>query len=276
MFISNTIKTDIITVTPHIAAQLLEQNTRNRKVSKVNYARVLEAMSAGEWELNGEAIKIARDGRILDGQHRLLVASENDLTFQTLIVYGLNDDTQDTMDTGKSRTAADVLQIAGVQNASTIASIVTGILRAERWGLKDAMSSRQSSHAVTPKQVLARVEEEPAVHELARYAQSVSKCGLSKKMVGVLFYELSKIDAEDAQHFFDTLRDGYGLERGNPIHTLREQLLYLKNNQRGTMNQTYIAAIVIKAWNRYRAGEQLKQLKFRPGGAHPEKFPKAI
>lgn len=276
MFISNTIKTDVVTVTPEIARKLLEQNTRNRRVSKGNYAKVLEAMSAGEWELNGEAIKIARNGQILDGQHRLLVCAENDIPFQTLIVFGLESDTQDTMDTGKSRTAADVLSIEGYQNTVALASTVVAIIRDERWGLKNATTTANQAYAVTPKQVLARVKEEPSLEDLTRFAHTVSKCGLSRKIAGLLFYHFSKIDSDDAQFFFESLRDGVGMERGNPIHTLREHLLSLKSNQRGVLNANYMAAVTIKAWNKFRLGEECKQLKYRPGGANPERFPEPI
>lgn len=276
MFISNTIKTDIVTVTPEIARKLLEQNTRNRKVSKGNYATVLEAMSAGEWELNGEAIKIARNGQILDGQHRLMVCSEHEIPFQTLVVYGLPAETQDTMDTGKSRSAADVLSIEGYPSANNLSSITMAIIRSERWSLKAAVSSANSFYAITPKQVLSRVQAEPSLCDLVRYAASVRRCGLSSKLVGVLFYNFSKIDQDDAEFFFNSLRDGDGLERGNPIHTLREQLMAIKHGTRGSVNMTYLAAITIKAWNKFRDGEECRQLKFRSGGANPEKFPEAI
>lgn len=276
MFISNTIKTEVVTVTPEMARQLLEQNTRNRKVSKGNYSKVLEAMSAGEWELNGEAIKIARNGQILDGQHRLMVSAENDIPFQTLIVYGLESETQDTMDTGKSRSTADVLSIEGYPGAVNLAAVTLGVIRSERWGLKVGTLGSASPYPVTPKQALARLKDEPSLVDLSRYAVSIRKCGLSAKVAGVLYYHFSKIDADDAQFFFDSLRDGDGLARGNPIHTLREHLLALKNNQRGVLNTTYMAAVVIKAWNKYRLGEECKQLKFRPGGANPEKFPEPI
>ena len=148
MFVSNTIQTEIVTITPKIAAQLLEQNTGNRKISKANYSRVAESMRAGEWELNGEAIKIARDGRILDGQHRLLAAAKNNLCFQTLIVYGLPDQTQDTMDMGKSRSATDVLSIKGYSSVNNLSSITTAIIRSERWGLVPAATS--AAHSPTP------------------------------------------------------------------------------------------------------------------------------
>ena len=276
MFISNTIKTEIVTVTPEIARTLLDQNKGNRKVSKSNYGRVLEAMSQGEWELNGEAIKIARNGRVLDGQHRLMVAAENDLTFQTLVVYGLPDETQDTMDTGKARSANDVLSIHGYPSANNLAAIVTGIIRDERWGLK-AATATASGYAVTPKQVLARVEKEPELVELMQYSIRIrSKCAMSGKTIGILYYHFSKIDPEDAQYFFDKLASGENLQRGNPILTLRELLFNIKANQRGLINQTYIAAVTIKAWNKFRDGTECKTLRFTPGGANPEKFPEPI
>lgn len=276
MYISKTIKTDIITVTPDIARELLEQNTKNRRISKVNYSKVLEAMSNGEWELNGEAIKIARDGRVLDGQHRLMVAANNDLTFQTLIVYGLEDETQSTMDTGKSRTIADVLSIHGYENASRLAAIVTGIIRKERWGLKAGVYSHTSGYPVTAKQVLERIEEEPSLTELTVPAARMMKAGLSSRLAGVLYYVFSEIDQEDADDFFSKLETGELLERGNPILTLRNALINMKESMRGTRSQTYMAAITIKAWNKYRAGEEATQLRFTPGGKTPERFPKPI
>lgn len=276
MYLSNTIKTEIVTITPAIALQLLGQNTRNRKVSKANYGKVLEAMSNGEWELNGEAIKVARDGRILDGQHRLLVSAENDLTFTTLIVYGLPDDTQDTMDTGKSRTIADVLAINGYQRSAVLAAVVTGILRWERWGLRAATYQGASAYQVTAKQVMARMENEPSLTELLPTAARMRKAGLNSKIAGILYYVFSSIDQEDADDFFSKLETGESLERGNPILVLRETLLRLRTSVKGQVASGYTAALTIKAWNKYRNGEEATMLRFTPGGANPEKFPEPI
>lgn len=276
MFISNTIKTEVVTISPETARKLLEQNTRNRKVSKVNYSKVLEAMSKGEWELNGEAIKIARDGRILDGQHRLLVSAENDFTFQTLIVYGLPSETQDTMDTGKSRTASDVLGINGYKSTAALAAIVTGIIRTERWGLRAATTQGTTAYPVTPKQVLARVEDEPSLTELVPTAAPLRKVGLQTKVAGILYYEFSKIDQDDAGYFFERLETGEGLQKGNPILTLRETLLRFKSEVRGQISVGHVAALTIKSWNKFRSGEEAHLLKYRPGGANPERFPEPI
>ena len=35
----------------------------------------------------------------------------------------------------------------------------------------------------------------------------------------------------------------------------------------------FAGPLVIKAWNAYRNGDELRLLRFKPGGANPEKFP---
>lgn len=272
MFISDTIKTEVITVTPRLAKQLLEQNTGNRKVSKTNLARVKTAMERNEWVLNGEAIKIAKDGRILDGQHRLHASVETDTTFDTLIVYGLSDDTQESMDAGKARTASDALAIRGYKSVHSLAAITTAIIKSEQWNIKAAVTTASASYAVTTKQVVDRVEREPGLMDLVRTAVKFPKVGLSGKLAGLLYYVLSEIDAEDTEDFFHKLLSGENLDRGHPALTLRNLLLRLKD-ERGLKDQSYIAALTIKAWNRYRDGQEVLHLRYAPGGARPEPFP---
>lgn len=273
MFISDTIKTEVITVTPRLAKQLLDQNTQNRKVSQVNLDRVKASMLRDEWVLNGEAIKIAKNGRILDGQHRLLASIETDTTFPTLIAYGLEDTAQDTMDTGKRRTLSDVLQIAGYKNTTNLASIVQSIIRSERHSIRHATTNSATKRPVTNREALDRLEREPALEVLHNIVRGTTKYGMTVRVAGLLYYIFSKIDPEDAQDFFEKFESGVGLEHGNPILTLRNQLLAMKQEARGAVNPSYMAALIIKAWNKYRDGEEIRKLTFRIGGANPEKFP---
>lgn len=275
MFISNSIKTDVVTITPRLARKLLEQNIQNRKVSPANLGKIKLIMERGEWELNGEAIKIAKDGRVLDGQHRLMAAAETETTFQTLIVYGLDDEVQETMDSGKSRTVADVLALRGYKNASRLAAIVVAIIRSEQWNLRVAAGGH-TAYVVTPRQVVERLQTEPSLEETFPAIRPVLAVGLSSRTAGLLYYTFSKIDAEDAQFFFDKLTHGDISDRENPILVLRNLLLSMKQDKRGSRNLTVVAALVIKAWNKFRLGESVKQLKFTMGGANPEKFPEPI
>lgn len=272
---SKTIKSEIVTINAEKAATLLDANTGNRKLSQNNLSAIKASLQRGEWKLNGEAVKISDTGKILDGQHRLVACVETGISFQTLIVYNVPDETQVTMDSGKSRTHADVLTLAGYTNAISLAATALAVVRTEQYSLRAALATG-AAYPVTRNQILERVKAEPNLIEVAQYGKKFSRIGLAGRLASLMFYELSKIDSQDAQHFFEKLRTGDSLERGNPILTLRNQLLTVKDNQRGATNQTYIAALIIKAWNKFRAGDQCLQLKFVVGGASPDKFPEAI
>lgn len=268
---AHTLKTETMTITPEKAKDFLAQNTRNRKIKPANLAVVKAALQRGEWKLNGEAIKIARDGTILDGQHRLLACVETGISFRTLVIWDLPDETQETMDTGRARSPKDVLALRGHTNAVALASTALGIIRSEQYSIK-AVVQPGSKNPVTTAQIVHRVESEPAIADVARFGQKFGRIGLPGRVASVLFYRLSEIDAEDAEFFFEKLLSGADLEEGSPILALRRQTLSSRDSK-GEKSMVYLTAIVIKAWNKFRAGEHARVLKFVPGGANPEKFP---
>ena len=180
------------------------------------------------------------------------------------------------MDTGKSRTAADVLSINGYTSSAQLAAIVTGIIRKERWGLRAATYRGASAYQITAKQVLSRLEAEPSLAHLVQIASKMKKAGLSGKVAGILYYVFSGIDQEDTDFFFEKLETGEGLHRGNPILVLRETLTRLRASTKGQADTGYTAALTIKAWNKFRAGEDVTMLRFTPGGSTPERFPEPI
>lgn len=270
---SHAVTSKVETITPAIARQLLVHNTHNRAAS-IKVSAYALAMRRGEWDLNGEAIKFSGDGTLLDGQHRLLAVIESGVTIQTLVVRGLDSDAQETMDTGKSRSLADVLKLRGEKNSVSLASIVAGIIRAEIYGLKAGVSGGTSNFPVTNAQVTNRIDAEPTLRDLPmRVVYVAQKAHVSTKILGVLYYQFSKIDDEDADFFLDHLLTGEKLDGGSPILTLKRILSDLHDDNKGTRNNVYIAALVIQAWNKFRRGETAKILRWSQGGAHPQPFP---
>jgi hypothetical protein len=271
---SNAIKTQITTITASKAKELLGNNTRNRRISQGNLEAIKMSLTRGEWELNGEAIKVAQDGTILDGQHRLMACVETGISFKTILVTGLEHKTQTTMDTGKTRTPANVLELNGFKNAVTLAAVTSAIIRSEQYTLRAAViEAAGSSYPLTRKQILQRAQDEPALVEVTSQARKYGPIGLPGKVAGLAIYTFSKIDPEDSEFFFRKLYTGEALDRGNPILTLRNTLQAIKNDVRGERNQVYLLALTIKAWNKFRDGESMMKLSFRPGGANPEQFP---
>jgi hypothetical protein len=79
-------------------------------------ARYAREIAAGRWKPNGETIKFTMDGVLLDGQHRLAAVALAGVGIETTVVWGLDPDCFDTIDSGRPRSAADMLAIQGIPN----------------------------------------------------------------------------------------------------------------------------------------------------------------
>lgn len=121
-------KATIVTMTKSLARDYLSRNNENRKVNKKTLLFYKEQMLSNKWKENGEPIIIDSNGTIKDGQHRLLAVCESDYSYRVPVISGVDTDVMDTIDTGKNRSAADILYLEGFKYSSLIASSVKVIL----------------------------------------------------------------------------------------------------------------------------------------------------
>jgi len=270
--------TQIMEVTPETAAEWLATMAPNRNVSSGNLAALVQAMKEGRWHTDGAPIRFNKSGELIDGQHRLtaLIAAETPQTF--LVIWGVEDAAMTTLDTGRARTRADVLMIhdPSLANVTNVAAVVGMMVRWHK-GLRNHYIR---TAPISNDEVVAFYDEhkEEAL-EAARHGQRLAKAtGAGSGMAfGVCYWVFTHLDAEDAEFFWDRLVDGAGLEVGNPIYALREMLAReARSNTRERMRADVVVALIIKAWNAYRRGEDIRLLHFKVGGAHPEKFPEPI
>lgn len=101
-----------MTITPDMAKAMLEKNLNNRPASKAHVQKLKQAMLDGHYRLTGDAIRFGADGRLYDGQHRLMACIEADKPFDTYVIENLAEDTMLVIDGGNKRSAADQLHIA--------------------------------------------------------------------------------------------------------------------------------------------------------------------
>lgn len=118
------ITSQVESVTPEVAANYLKMNLHNRPLNKGQVRFYSAQMQRGEWELNGEALIFADNGELLDGQTRLHAVIASGVTIQTVVVRGIKKDAFKTIDTARARTPGDILAIAGIKNATTVASFI--------------------------------------------------------------------------------------------------------------------------------------------------------
>lgn len=258
------------TITPEVAHELITGNTHNRNLRARPVAAYSRDMVRGLWEVNGETIKIAEDGTLNDGQHRLAACIESGVPFVSLVVRGLPVKAQDNVDVGARRSYSDVLRLRGELNSTEVAATIRLISQWER--SPSAIGS--GNIAPTNAEMDQVLERFPWIREsVTTISRASRETGLPKSVAGLTWWAFMLLDPDDCEHFFARLIDGQNLAEGNPIYALRRALANIDEGARGTKNVRYHAAIVIKAWNAYRAGDECKVLTFRPGGSRPESFP---
>lgn len=232
------------TITPEMAQRWLRGNTKNRHHSSSVVREYARAMLENRWRVNGESIKLTADDRLLDGQHRLLACIEADCEFKSYVVRGIDGDTFDTIDTGKKRTAGDILGIDGCRNFNAVAAAVRWVTLI-RSGL-----FRMSSCKMSADEVRLFWAAEMEIEESTARAMAAKRM-LAPGLAGGLHYLFSKKDPEQADRFFQDIGNGVDLKGGDAVFVLRERVIKDRMSK-SKLLQEEVAALCIRAWNHRR------------------------
>lgn len=278
------ITTEIKDISPEEAIDLLSKNIQNRRVLRNQVVRLAAQMKAGDWEFDGTPIRIAKSGRLLDGQHRLHALIESETTQKFLIISGLEESTQAVMDTGVKRSLKDMLDMMGEKSATQIAALIAASYRYSH-GARGASIFHSSAITVDTAAVsspsipvlLRYFEEHPELRDIIRPGDRAARSLTAPpSLMNFTYWVLRGIDDDDAEFFIERLTDGAGLPVGSPILALRNKMLdmYREARTRGHRPSYELGmALIFKAWNLYREGKEVQRLQFHPGGSRPEEFP---
>ena len=252
-------KSELKTITPEFAKELLKRNIANRHVTTANVDRIADDILNGRWHVNGQTV-IYNDYRLLDGQHRLLACVKAGIPIKSFVVEGVDNDEFPTIDSGKSRTGSDVLAITG-HKYSAAKSTALILIEAYMTGKIISIPSYSNSKIIELSEKYAGLND------------SITMCQNTKKIIptsqlAAFHYLFSKIDKDAADKFVEDLIKGTNLKVDDPVYLLRERLM---NNlfSKSKLHRKHIIALVIKAWNGRRRRKPCKRLVW----ADNESFP---
>lgn len=256
---------EVVTVTPGQAKLWLGSNTDNRRLRGAHAGRFGRDMASGNWRENGSAIVFAKDGTLIDGQHRLEGCVDSGAPFTTLVVRNVERGVQNTIDDGVKRTLGDRFTFEGRPNANVSAAVVRRILLWQQ-GFRTNTGNYQPSTA----EAFELLANDPTA-VLAIEATTSLRMNklLPPSIIGLGWWLFWDLDADDCQEFWDGLHSGAGLQEGSPILAVRNQIIR-KSADPGRIPETVILAWVIKAWNAYRAGRTAYRFNLRAGEKFPE------
>lgn len=263
----------IVTVTPDLARKWLDNNHSNRNISHHHVNSIATDILNGDWHINGDAIRLDPQGNLLDGQHRLSAIIQADQAVDTIVVYNVRPVAQTTMDTGRKRTLGDALRMRGEKYYSHLASTLAQVANYDT-GSRTFQSRIQSISAS-----LHYLDAHPGIRESAAVAAraNAARMGIPGAVAGCLHWVLANVNRVDADYFFNALLSDEGHAEGSPIlaarRALRKELNRAQSAGVRSVSPRWVAGIVIKAWNKWRDGEESHRLRYVVGGANPEDFP---
>jgi hypothetical protein len=249
-----TIVSEVVKITPAMATAWLRANRKNRPVRKRHIMFLASELLSGNWKVNGQAIIIAENENVLDGQHRLMACIEAGIPFETLVVYGVKEEAFATIDTGAVRSGADALCLHfseyPINTVKAVATAVTWVRPLEKGNIHHCNAKMSNTD------IIEYAKEHLTLFHRAETLQGYPKDNRPISVgVGTALYEVfARKNEELADCFMNDLYTGEKLERNDVAFVLRNA--FQKDAQRTTskLPTSIKARMIIKGWNWRRRG----------------------
>ena len=260
------------TITPDRAAELLEANSTNRPVSKAVVRSFAEAMRRGEWMVTHQGIAFDVNGVLVDGQHRLAAIIEADRPVELTVFTEVGEGTFDVLDTGKRRTAADVLAIEGEKSSTMLAAMVRTVWLYEN---RPELNWSGGAAGVSNHQIVQTLERHPKLRDYLTVGEQLAAAtGMIKSAAGASSYLVAQANRRaDLSPWFDGILEGAGLARSDPRLVFRRVMFNMARRHAGQVlrrrdNREHVG-LYVTAFNAWATGQPLGQLRFTPRDTVP-------
>lgn len=252
-------------ITAELARRWIKLNIENNR--QVNQERVnsySRDMKSGKWRENGDSIKFAEDGSLIDGQHRLLACIQAGVGFWSLVAFAIKREALLTIDRGQPRTRGQVLRLdSGLADQNAVAATLAWLFR-----FKDGIMVARAN--ATDTEMAEMLLEHPGIKESISAARKVLhqfKAG-SVSVVAICHYLFTRQDATLAELFFDSLAKGASLREVDPVYQLRKRLIGSASAGRKLEGHPTIA-LYFKTWLAEREQRTMNSLQWQPSESFP-------
>lgn len=247
------VSSSIETITPEQAAKLLENNIENRRISNRRVQALVRLIKEGRFVLNGDAIRVAWNGKLLDGQHRLLAIIEAGEAVRTLVVRGLDPQVFKTIDQGKQRTGGDLFYICGVSNPGVVSAAMTILLQYDN---RLIVGSTGPTNTPSNLDKVDHFDKEPSIeHDVAEVVQKGIKEIVSSSVYAGLHCIFCRYDRQAARRMLAIVAGEPSRHANNPAILLRYRLMDIKREDKYKPHRMAICGLIISAWNMFMDGK---------------------
>ena len=271
-----TVKLELIT--PDLAKNYLQFNKNNRSMKDKHVLFLSKQIKQNNFLENGEGIIFDKYGNLKDGQHRLKAISINNKSFYIPVVRGVEPKCMATYDTGKNRSAADILKLNGFQYYGSIAGFVQQLNSYKfKKSKKASQSSIERSNSLTNQEILEYTKNNydwifENISNIDAISRKMNPKVLTKSNLSIIAYLIGgENPTKDVYEFIKHLSGVLKSESSAPLYLYTK--LYNAKINKEPLNNYWVLGMAIKAWNYYADGNPaIKYFKF----SVDQELPKAI
>lgn len=272
-------KFEVMEVTPEQAATWLaaSEGLSQRSLNRARVEKLCHAIEDDQWLLTNQGILLDSKGAVRDGQHRLSAVVATGIAVPMLVCSEADEAVFGVIDTGKARTPADTLKIAGYSDTNILAAMVRAYLTYTQLMGTPGGEWNTVERTITSTDLLEWLETgnnantaKAALHQGRRVAGALARWGTNTPIgTALMVVMLNPNDIGDSARveFIERLCDGVMLPAGSPILALRRWLVSDTGFMRvpGTSRRQVTIAAMIKAMNDYALGVERQLSIFRWG-----------
>lgn len=255
----------IVPVDPMLAKALLDSNYGNRNIRDHGAKKYMVDMLNGAWAMNGVPVIVAKDGSLNDGQHRLLALAmageeDPDIVIPMMITFGVDRETNKTVDSGMSRTDGDVFRWEGIKYSNITPSLCKTVISFERGD----ESSFGDHTTVTRQEAIQRSHDDPGglIENAASFASANMRTykDLKPTQLAFCYWLIVRRGGVTGEMFMESLACGTNVVPGSPVHAVRKWLAHSASKPQTKSNIEAKYEAVIRAWNAHNAGTSFSKV----------------
>lgn len=258
-------------ITPRFAEQeLARANVDNRSMKTIQVQQLKNDMLQGYWiPLTGECIKYDDHGLLIDGQNRFQAVISAGKSVPMLVWRELAPEVKLVIDSGVSRSGADVLGFAGVGEKKDRSVHSNALRMVAAWddGYLKNSGIKASRYNLTKSQMLEVHAKHPGLVDSVVWANKNSRkercVPIPASSLAFLHYETSLVDAAAAQDFWDGYANNEFPNRdGDPRWAMWKKVKSVHDTKaHNKVNGIYVFC-GFRAWNKWRDNDQLYNLLY--------------
>lgn len=260
-------ETNLLTITPKLAAQILKSNTNNRAISESKVRQYAHDMISGKWHLTHQGIAITLSNNVGDGQHRLHAIIRSNMTIDMNITTGIDDNAFKFIDIGYNRTIAQCMSIADITNYTSHSS---GIGKYFQLKMSDKITSnsRNKEYHIMADDFIIEYNNNKSFYDEANVLSGkyYTKFRILKKSLIYGYFSYLHLEKKHSiikiKSFFDKIYciDNDYDKSKSPKLLFDFLIRDLTSNRK--IIDTVRNALIIKAWNCYFLNKEIAILRF--------------